>query len=241
MTPGPLFEGIATGIAATGRTVSGALVLALTLLLAGCIGGGLHSNQPPQQLYLLGLPPETSSNAPAVAASVAASAADQTLEVLSPAAAPGLGGEGIAVLRAGGRLDYYSGARWASSAPTMLQTLAIEALRRQGHFALVQSDSGPFETRWVLSLELTHFEADYSGGVPPTIRVALVCTLGQRTPRAAVTTLTVSSAVSAQADRMQAVLAAFQRATDAALARMAAQLAPVAVPAAQAAPAGATP
>lgn len=217
------------------RTRAAVLAVSLALLLTACIG--LHSSQPVQQQYLLSLPPAT---APAGAAG-AQTATGDTLEVLAPVAAAGLGGEGIAVVRPGQRLDEYNGARWAAAAPAMLQTLAIEALRRQGHFSLVESEAGPFAASYVLNLELTHFEADYaspgtrsdSGGdsgagtTTPTVRLTLVCTLGRRADRSVVTTLTVDSSVQAEADRMQAVIAAFQRATDAALKRLAAEIAPV--------------
>jgi len=210
----------------------------LTAPLSACIG--LHSNQPVQQQYLLSLPSAPAAAAPGAApaapaapgAASAPSAAADTLQVLAPVAAPGLATDGIAVLRPGQRLDYYTGARWAVPAPMMLQTLAIQSLRRQGHFSLVEAEGGPFAARYLLNVELTHFEADYGGNggtaSAPTVRVSLVCTLGERVGRSVVTTLTINSSVEAVADRMSAVIAAFQQATGAALTRMARQIEPVA-------------
>ncbi len=242
------------------RTAAVCLVVTLTAPLSACIG--LHSNQPVQQQYLLSLPPLAAAGAPdaaaagagsaaagptsAAASGPASAAAADTLQVLSPEAAPGLVSDGIAVLRPGQRLDYYTGARWVVSAPMMLQTLAIEALRRQGRFSLVEADGGPFAARYLLSVELTHFEADYTaeagsgagagaaGG--PTVHVSLVCTLGRRVGREVVTTLTVNSSAAADADRMGAVIAAFQQATGAALERLAREIVPVAAAAGTAAP-----
>ncbi len=238
------------------------IVVSLALPLSGCVG--LHSNQPVQQQYLLSLPPATTpagvrpgaGASGAAGAPGAAAAAGNALEVLLPVASPGLGGEGIAVIRPGQRLDDYAGVRWAVAAPAMLQTLAIEALRRQGQFSLVESDTGPFATSYVLNLELTHFEADYTapaatgsesganagaGAAVPTVHVTLVCTLGRRAGRNVLTTLTVDSHVQAEADRMRAVIAAFQRATDEVMMRMADQIVPVsAVPAVPAGPASST-
>ncbi len=190
-----------------------------------------HSNQPLQQQYLLRWSPATATGvAPAVSATTEPAAAapagsldaSHSLEVLLPTAAPGLDGDGIAVLRAGQRLDYYSGARWAASVPQMLQTLSVEALRQQRRFALVESDTTPFAADWVLELQLTHFEADYTGAGAPTVRVGLVCTLGRRSGRRAVMTLSIDTQASASADRMQAVVAAFQSAASEALRQIAA-------------------
>lgn len=200
--------------------------------LGGCIGGGLHSNQPQQQEYLLRAPgaaagTDSASTASAARAPSTGLDATRSLEVLLPAAAPGLEGDGIAVLRAGGQLDYYTGARWAAGAPQMLQNLAVQSMRRQGRFALVESDSAPFAASWVLQLELTHFEADDEGDGPPTVQVGLIATLGQRRARQAVMTLSIDTHARAEADRMHDVVAAFQSATDQALQEIAARLAPV--------------
>lgn len=231
------------------RTAAVCLAVTLTAPLSACIG--LHSNQRVQQQYLLSLPPPsaagtssgTSSGAAAANADANAAAnsgtaggvsaiSAETLQVLSPMAAPGLASDGIAVLRPGQRLDYYTDARWAVPAPMMLETLAVQSLRRQGHFSLVEAEGGPFAARYLLNLELTHFEADYgrAGGTAgaPTVRVSLVCTLGERVGRSVVTTLTINSSVEAAADRMSAVIAAFQQATGTALTRMAREIEPLA-------------
>ncbi|HEX4025519.1 MAG TPA: ABC-type transport auxiliary lipoprotein family protein [Steroidobacteraceae bacterium] len=216
------------------RIAAAVLAGSLPLLAGGCVSL-LHSTQPLQQEYVLTAPLPSSA-----AESAPGTAAAATLQVLPLLAGAGLGTDGIAVMRPGQRLDYYSGARWAAPAPAMLQTLAIQALRGQGRFALIEPDGGPFDAHYVLNLELTHFEADYAGAGPPTVRVALVCTLGRRATRRVVATFTASSAVTADADRMQAVVAAFERATGAALAQLAAQLVPPAE-AAPAAPAAVSP
>ena len=182
------------------------------LLLAGC-SGGLRSNLPLAQVYVL---------RPTVAAPAAPARSIGTIQVTLPLAAPGLSGEGIVVLRPGQRLDYYSGARWAAAAPIMLQTLAIEALRASNRFAMVESDAGPFAAEYVLSLELRHFEAEYRDSGPPTVHVSLIGTLGRRGNRDAVVSFTAEGQVRADADRMQAVVAAFERATADALSQLAA-------------------
>jgi cholesterol transport system auxiliary component len=197
------------------RTMAAPMPLTLLLLL-GC-SGGLRSSLPVAQVYVL---------RPTFAAPAAATRPAGTVQVPLPLAAPGLATDGIVVLRSGERLDYYSAARWAGAAPQMLQTLAVDALRAANRFAMVESDAGPFPSEYVLSLEMRHFEAEYSGSGPPTIRVSLVCTLGKRGNRDVVASFTAESEVKAEADRMQAVVAAFERASGDALSQLAANAAP---------------
>jgi len=203
------------------RTMRTLPALLAVMLIAGCFGG-LSSKLPAQQRYVLRptLAAPADSGQPVTLASV---------KVLRPIAAPGLGGEGIAVLRPGSRLDFYSSAGWAVDAPTVLQSLVIESLRRAGRFTTVESDSGPFAAQYVLSLDLEHFEADYAGDGPPTVQVALVCSLGRRSDRSVLVSFTASGTMRADADRMQAVMSAFEQATSQALAQVAANIVPPAV------------
>ena len=168
--------------------------------------------------------PVTAAAASPAAATSATATGVGSVQVTLPLAAAGLATDGIVVLRSGERLDYYSAARWAGAVPGMLQTLAIDALRASNRFAMVESDAGPFPSEYVLSLELHHFEAEYSGAGPPTVRVTLVCTLGKRGNREVIISFTADSQVTAGADRMQAVVAAFERATGDALSQIAANI-----------------
>lgn len=190
------------------------------LWLAGC-STGFRSNLPIAQVYVL-----HPTAAVAVAVAAAAAPAFGTLQVLLPQAGAGLGTDSIVVLRSGERLDYYSAVHWAAAAPAMLQMLAIDALRGANRFATVESDAGPFPSDYVLGLELRHFEAEYVAAGPPTVHVALVCTLGKRGTREVIVSFTAESQVTAQADRMQAVVVAFEQATGEALSQLAARTSP---------------
>jgi cholesterol transport system auxiliary component len=200
------------------RATHRALAALAACALAGCISS-LHSNVPAQQTYLLDPGPVT------VAADLPA--AHQSLQVLAPTAAPGLGGDAIAVLRSGGRLDYYLGARWAAAAPVLLQSLVVDALRPVGRFALVEADTGAFPGEYVMSLELRHFEAQYRDDGPPTIHVTLVASIGRRHAAEPAASLTADSEQRAQDNRMQAVVAAFGQATGEALRKIAAAVAAI--------------
>jgi ABC-type uncharacterized transport system auxiliary subunit len=186
------------------------------LWLAGC-STGFRSNLPVAQVYVLH---------PTAAVAAAAAPAFGTVQVMLPQAAAGLGTDSIVVLRSGERLDYYSAVHWAAAAPAMLQMLAIDALRGANRFATVESDAGPFPSDYVLGLELRHFEAEYASVGPPTVHVALVCTLGKRGTREVIVSFTAESEVAAEADRMQAVVAAFEQATGEALAQLVARTSP---------------
>jgi len=206
-----------------------ALAACAVLAATGCVS--VRSHEPAPQQYLLTL----ASPAP-VSVTDSAGAPSASLQVLQPGAAPGLAGEGIAVERSGQRLDYFSGVRWAATAPAMIETLAVQALRRAGHFRLVESNTGPFTAGLVLAIELTHFEADYTAGAgqtrdddAPMVRVALVATLGRHNGQV-LRQFTVTRSVRADANRMQAVIAAFREATDAVLTQLAGQLGPEPLP-----------
>jgi cholesterol transport system auxiliary component len=197
-----------------------AAITGLLLLLAGC-STGFKSNVPLAQVYVLR--PTATATATTTAS---ATPGLGTVQVMPPQAAAGLATDSIIVLRPGERLDFYSAVHWAAPAPGMLQILAIDALRAANRFAMVESDAGPFPSDYVLSLELRHFEAEYAGTGPPTVHVALVCTLGRRGTRELIVSFTAESQVTAQADRMQAVVAAFEQATGEALSQLAARTSP---------------
>jgi len=203
-----------------------ALLPALALL-SGCFSG-LNSKAPVQQRYVLQPTAMAAAAAPAAftpaAPTVAPSAA--ALQVMRPTAAPGLAGDSIAVLRPGARLDFFSNGRWAADAPAALQSLIIEGLRGTGRFAMVEAEGGPYATQYLLSLDLTHFEARYGPEGPPTIAVELVATLGRRSDRSVLQSFTAHSSVRADADRMQSVIAAFEQATGDALAQLTAAVVP---------------
>jgi ABC-type uncharacterized transport system auxiliary subunit len=200
---------------------------AALMALPACVSG-LNSKIPPQQRYVLQSAPAPAQSAEPSAEPSAASLSTASVQVLRPSAAPELERDGIAVMRSGQRLDFYTDARWASGAPAMMQALMIDSLRHAGRFAAVESDAEPFAARYVLSLELQHFEAVYDNAGPPIIRVALVGTLGRRSERVVLASFAAHSEVRADADRMQAVIAAFDQATAQTLAQLAANIAPLA-------------
>ena len=201
-------KGQALSIAGTAPVAAAAL-----LMITGC--SGLHSKQGAPQTYTL-----VSAPAPAV---VSTPAGAVTLQVVRPLAAPGLDTDGIALLRETHRLDYYSASRWPAPLPDLVQTLAVDALRASGHFRAVQPDATALLSDDVLQIEIRHCEVEYSGD-SPVVHVQLMATLGQRSDRAMLSSVSAESRKPASENRMQPVVAAFQEAIDEALNQLAAQL-----------------
>lgn len=182
----------------------------LLSLLAGC--SGLRSQDPAVQTYLLQA---------GGAASVAATNRTATLAVSRPTAASGLDTERIAVVRGDGRLDYYSASRWAGSLPDVLQTLLIDTQRAGGRWRAVVADTSAFSAEELLQVEVRQFQAEYAAaGGPPSAHVVLEATHGRRSQREVLRTLRAESRVAASADRMTAVVAAFNAALADALAQL---------------------
>ncbi len=190
------------------RRIHGVAGLAALLSLAGC-GSLLETTVPPPQLYVLRLAPAAQSTVTASAGSV---------QVLRPAAGPGLDVDRIILLRSGQRVDSFAASRWAAPAPDMVASMIVDALRANGSFVAVFDDASPYPPQYNLRVALRRFEADYtSGNGPPTIHVTLDATLGRHRDRELIASFAVQQSVRADEDRMGAVVAAFEEATSAAV------------------------
>ena len=183
-------------------------ILLGALGLLGC-GGVFDSTLPASQSYVLRLPPATAPTSAPTGGSVL---------LQRPEAGPGLESERIALLRSDQRFDFYAASRWAAPAPDIVESVMIDALRATGAFSAVFDDSAPFAPRYNLRCALRRFEADYtkSGGAP-TVQVALDCTLGRHRERELLASFTAQGSAPASEDRLNAVVAAFESATAAAM------------------------
>jgi len=223
--------------------------LPTTLMLGALLGGcsGLHADGPPVQIYILRatavkaddtpltatVPPardaaDTNGSGTALTrATDAVRASDGTpaapsLQLPRPSADPGLSTELITLVRSDHRMDYYLGSRWAADLPDVVETLAIDTLRASGVFSAVHESPSPFLSDYVLQINIRRFEADYTdGGVAPKVHVVLDCTLARRTGRDLVATFVAEGVAPAQENRLSSVVAAFEKAANAALTTMA--------------------
>lgn len=192
----------------------------LALAVAGC-SGLLHSDAPAMQVYTLhagSAPSDSSSDPPA--------AADASLRVAHPLAGPGLATSQIVLLQPDHRLNVYAASAWAADTPVLVESLAVQTLRQSRHWRSVEDAESPFPSDYLLQISIRRFDADYAGAnAAPTIRVTLDCTLGKEDGRDVVATFVASGSAAAGANRLGDVVAAFQQATDAAMASLSQQAA----------------
>ena len=193
-----------------------AVAVAAALALIAC-SGGLKSDAPAVQAWRLEPPAPAAPVATASGTEAPSGPRAATLQVLRPLAAPGLDTERIALRQADHSLSYYAANRWAERAPELVQALAIDTLRAAGRYRAVEPEGAPFAYDETLQIELRDFQADYSGEGAPQVRVALDCTLGRRSDRAVLATFRLEGSAAAAADRMSAIVAAFDAALGAAL------------------------
>ena len=191
--------------------------LLVPVALSGC-GGLFHSNARPDQVYYLR----------ATALDKGSAAADPltSLRVVRPSAAPGLDSAQIILLQSDRRMSFYLASRWPASAPNLVESLAVEKLRGSGLWHSVSDSTSSFPADYVIQVMIRRFEADYtSGGPAPDIHVVFDCVVGKRDDREVVASFLAEGSAQAGANRVGAVVAAFETATNQALDSMAIQTA----------------
>lgn len=182
--------------------------VAVALAAAGC-SSGLKRDAPADQAYVLAAAPLEMSRPPLGA----------RLQIAYPTMQPGLESDRIVLIRPDRRLDYYAASRWAGPLPRVVEALAVETFRAGGALAAVQDEGSPFAPDYVLRMAVRHFEATYeTGEAVPRVRVTFDCTLGRRADRAVLAHFVADGAAAAEANRLGAIVAAFERAAHQALA-----------------------
>jgi ABC-type uncharacterized transport system auxiliary subunit len=180
--------------------------------LGGC-GGMLTSDQPPEHVYWL----------EAVSLRLGEPPAESLPDlVIAVRALPGLDTDRILVKGPGALLNYYAGARWPDHLPEIVTAAVRLSLESSGRFNRVSSGSQARRAEWSLELELREFFAVVTtAGTPPQIHVKLAGHLDCGSGDFAVSAATTAFA---QADKLSAIVAAFQSATDKALISLGEQL-----------------
>ena len=161
----------------------------LALLLGGCTGNLLRSDAEAPDTFRLGV-----DTTMAPAASATSSTAGLAIAVARPRAAAAIDTDRIAVHSAGNRFDYYLAARWAESAPQMLQQNLVGALAATGQFGGgVMTAPARVPTELLLDVELRRFEVVTTGpdaassGAAPVVHVQVQASLLDRAAAARVT------------------------------------------------------
>jgi cholesterol transport system auxiliary component len=189
--------------------------LVLAVICASVIGcsGLLSQKAPTPQIYVLrsapvANPPPAPAGAPA-------------LRVGRTQSAPGLNSDRIALIRTDNRMDFYAASRWPAPLPDVVEALAVESLRNTGAWSAVHDSRGAFPTEYFLQIDIRRFEADYTGSGDPKVFVTLGCTLGRRVDREVVKSFVAEGTATASANRLGAVIAAFESASRSAMAVLA--------------------
>ena len=190
------------------------------LAVAGC-SGLLHSDAAPVQVYTL------RAGEPAASGSGPRPPVHASLRVAHPLAGPGLDTSKIVLLEPDHRMNVYAASAWAADAPALIESLATQTLRSTGAWRSVEDAESPFPAHYLLQISIRRFDADYSGDgdAPPTVHVTLDCTLGAEDARTIIASFVAAGSAAASANRLSEVVAAFQQATDQALASLSQQAA----------------
>jgi cholesterol transport system auxiliary component len=209
----------------TGRAVrvlwrAGAAIwrAALTLgacALAGC-SGGLHSNAPATQVYVLRAAPHSQPAAKPPTAS---------LHINRPLAAPGLESDHIVLVQPDHKMSYYIASRWPGDLSSVVEALTVDTLRTTGDWTSVQDSGSVFSSDYMLQIVIRRFEADYSAGTVPEVHVVLDCIVGRRAGREVIGSFVAEGSATASANRLGPVVGAFEEAANHALADIAARTA----------------
>lgn len=182
------------------------LVMLAAFACAACGGSLFESDIPVPRHYVLAPAPPASS-----ATSSAASAVD--LAIGRPDVAPGLDTSRIAVLR-GRELDYFRAAQWGGNVTETVQSLLVSTLQDQQLFRSVTAEQTRVSGTYLLDPEVRDFQAEYvDGKSAPDIRVTIVARVIRIGDRRLVDTISATSVRSAAENRMTAVAAAFEAAS----------------------------
>jgi cholesterol transport system auxiliary component len=189
---------------------SAALLGPFTGSLAGCTGL-FHSSARPDQVYFL-----RATAAPKGAADPGPVAA--SLRISRPTVGPGLDSEQIVLVQADRRMSFFVASRWAAPTSYLLDMLAVDKLRRSGLWQSVADSASLFPADYVLQVTVRRFEADYTGGnTVPDVHVVLDCIVGKREGREVIASFLAEGSSTATANKLSAVVAAFETAANAAV------------------------
>jgi cholesterol transport system auxiliary component len=192
-------------------------MFAMAVLYAGltACSGGLHSDSPAVQVYVLRAAPHSK------VASIPPSA---SIHVSRPMAGPGLDSDHILLVQPDHKMSYYVASRWPADLPSVVESLAVDTLRATGAWTTVQDSGSAFSSDYLLQIVIRRFEADYpAGAAAPEVHIVLDCTVGRRAGREVIGSFVAEGSSTAAANRLGDVVGAFEAAANQALAEIAQQ------------------
>lgn len=204
-----------------------AIGFAAVLGLAACGGSLFRSKLPPPAVYQLSI---GSGSTPAGAAPARAPI-PADLSVLRPRVRTGLDSDRIAVLYPDRRLGYLADARWSGPVEEIMLDLTLQAFRRDANLRSVHAEDSAFVGAYLLSIDVTDFQAEYQGGAggsaseaagaaAPIVHVHLIASLGAAADRRVQGRFEADARRPASANRVTAIVEAYDQAVEEALAQV---------------------
>jgi cholesterol transport system auxiliary component len=203
---------------------AGALLLTLPWMLGGCAGSLFKTTAAPPTVYLL------SASADGGAGSDVAPHLMVDLAVLKPRVRPGLDNDRIAALYPDRRLDYFADARWSGPLDEVIQDLVVRLFGSRAGLRNVSADQSAFASAYWLEIVVTDFQAEYAAGspgdgAPPSVRVHFLARIGSSGERRIIARFQADARQTATANRVGAIVDAYDRAANQALLQIAAECA----------------
>jgi cholesterol transport system auxiliary component len=184
-----------------------------SLSLAAC-GGLFQTKARPPTMYML-----SAMSQPAAGTVAAPIPAD--LAVLKPRTRAGLDTDRLAALYPDRRLDYFADVRWSGPLDEVVQDLAVQEFHSIGGLRNVSADASAFSSAYWLELQVTDFQAEYSAlGGAPSVHVRFLARIGNSGNRKILGEFAADIRQTASDNRMSAIVDAFNRAADQALAEI---------------------
>jgi ABC-type uncharacterized transport system auxiliary subunit len=197
------------------------LLALLCATLAACAGSLFKNKAAPPTMYMLG----ATRTAPAVDArggQPPSGNLPSDLAILRPRVRAGLDTDRIAALYPDRRMDYFADVRWSGPLDEVLQDLAVQEFHVSLKASNASADASVFASAYWLEIEVTDFQAEYSAaGGPPTVHVHLQARLGNSGDRHVLGRFEPDVHEAAADNRMSAIIDAYNRAADKALAEIA--------------------
>lgn len=201
------------------RALAALVMLGVCAGVAGCAGSLFKSKAVPPTIYLLSGNLAATATQGSVPPPTAGVPAD--LAVLRPRVRPGLESDRIAVLYPDRHLDYLADARWSGPLDQVVQDLALHAFETGARLRNVNADSSVFASGYWVEIEVADFQAEYSAaGSAPTVHVHLLARLGGAGDRRILGSFDASARETASGNRLTAIVDAYERAANAALAQI---------------------
>jgi ABC-type uncharacterized transport system auxiliary subunit len=193
-----------------------ALSLSMVLLTA-CAGSLFKNNTAPPTMYLLSATPKSST-----ADSAKAPLAPIDLAVLKLRVRAGLDTDRIAALYPDRHMDYFAGVRWSGPLDEVLQDLAVQQFHSNPGLRNVSAEASVFASTYWLEIEVVDFQAEYAAeSSAPTVHVQLRARVGNSGDRHVLGRFEPDIHEAAADNRMTAIVDAYNRAADKALAEIA--------------------